>query len=412
MSAMPSPSLEEYRRLIHEDHEALQRGRAALVESKRKAYAELKAEVLRKRAIDRNRSDFQKNRPPWTYADAPGFRIGTDALVNSEPSGNFMKNPSRMGIYGAKGVPPPHERRRSKPFIKEFAYSAKGNDGGYFDTDIGRLDEPIAGRDDSRPNGDRQKRSNKTARPPWSTQPFALDYFDREMAKEPISSKDELKGLRFAELAIAPDRTYDFSMPDFIAGDAEAKSFWRRPDGKSKDGNKCLEDVQKWQRHHLRSGIRYWEKVERDYRARVRERKKLLERLMGRGAADASEGGRGKNEDDSDAAGTSAVEAVEVNLSKSGRTVTLLVAIQARSGWTKYSVECDEDETVGNLTDSLLERLGLLPSETSILTTPSERRILMAVGESRHWSGDDRCGDVLGEYAGCDNECFDRAKTA
>ncbi|KAF4696437.1 hypothetical protein FOZ62_015942, partial [Perkinsus olseni] len=223
---------------------ALQRGRAALAESKRKAYAELKAEVLRKRAIARARkpvapcawqnwSDFQKNRPPWTYADAPGFRIGTDALVNSEPSGNFMKNPSRMGIYGAKGVPPPHERRRSKPFMKEFAYSAKGNDGGYFDASIGRLDEPIAGRDDSRPNGDRQKRSSriagrggsegdfwvveKTARPPWSTQPFALDYFDREMAKESISSKDELKGLRFAELAIAPDRTHDYSMPDFIA---------------------------------------------------------------------------------------------------------------------------------------------------------------------------------------------------
>ncbi|KAF4728631.1 hypothetical protein FOZ62_016809, partial [Perkinsus olseni] len=75
-------------------------------------------------------------------------------------------------------------------------------------------------------------------------------------------------------------------------------------------------------------------------------------------------------------------------------------------------VECDEDETVGNLTDRLLERLGLVPSETSILTTPSERRILMAVGDSRHWSGDDRCGDVLGEDAGCDNECFDRAKTA
>ncbi|KAF4706475.1 hypothetical protein FOZ63_032117 [Perkinsus olseni] len=397
MSAMPSSSLEEYRRLIHEDHEALQRGRAALAESKRKAYAELKTEVLRKRAIDRARKP--KNRPPWTYADAPGFRIGTDALVNSEPSGNFMKNPSRMGIYGAKGVPPPHERRRSKPFIKEFAYSAKGNDGGYFDASIGRLDEPIAGRHDSRPSGDRQKRSEKTARPPWSTQPFALDYFDKEMAKESISSKDELKGLRFAELAIAPDRTYDYSMPDFIAGDG-------------KDGNKCLEDVEKWQRHHLRSGIRYWEKVEKDYRARVRERKKLLERLMGRTAVDASEGGRGKDEDDSDAGGTSAVEAVEVNLSNSGRTVTLLVAIQARSGWTKYSVECDKDETVGNLTDRLLERLGILPSETSILTTPSERRILMAVGDSRRWSGDDRCGDVLGEDAGCDNECFDWAKAA
>ncbi|KAF4732250.1 hypothetical protein FOZ63_014862, partial [Perkinsus olseni] len=133
-----------------------------------------------------------------------------------------------------------------------------------------------------------------------------------------------------------------------------------------------------------------------------------LERLMGRGAADASEGGRGKNEDGSDSAGTSPVEAVEVNLSNSGRTVTLPIAIQVKSGWTKYSVECDEDETVGKLTDRLLERLGLVPSETSILTTSSERRILMAVGDSRHWSGDDRCGDVLGaiETAGLDPQLY------
>ncbi|EER08707.1 hypothetical protein Pmar_PMAR017765 [Perkinsus marinus ATCC 50983] len=219
------------------------------------------------------------NRPPWTYTDAPGLVIGDDARVKSEP----LDNDSGRACG-------PQEGRRAKPFLKEFAYSTKGNYGGLFDPNIGRLGEGVGKVAADRSRDEEGKGAGEKTRPtPWCTQPLTLDYFDKKMAKESIG---KMRG---------------------------------------KQGNKCLEDVQRWQRYHRRSGIKYWEKVERDYRARVRDRGKLLKRGMAADAAEREGAGRGEAE------GTAA----------------------------------------------------------SILTTPSERRILLAVGDPRHWSGDDRCGDVL-----------------
>ncbi|KAF4660227.1 hypothetical protein FOL47_007256 [Perkinsus chesapeaki] len=387
-------ALNNYRRLIQEDCANLHRDKVELKRSKKEHYDLLKVSVIRQKAIERAKKP--KNRPPWTYADAPGYRIGTDPQVNSEPSKDYIKNPDRMGIYSTKGVPPPHERRRSMPLIKEFSYTAKGNEGGYFDPKIGRLSDLF---DTASSKKEKQTKTESLSRPPWSSQPFTLDYFDKEMAKESLRSRDELKGMRFAQLAISPDRTHDYSMPDFIAGDGETKSFWRRPDRKSDHGNECLRRVQYWQRHHLRSGIAYWKKVDREYNKRLKERKQLVEQL--RKAAYAQSG----REVGSDSCEESPENCpVDLTGSSSARSITLRIALREENDiWKTYTVVCDEDGTVGGIIDELVERLGMPAEKPSILTSPSQRRVLMAAGDRRQWGGGDLCRDLVSSVKEGDN---------
>lgn len=47
------------------------------------------------------------------------------------------------------------------------------------------------------------------------------------------------------------------------------------------------------------------------------------------------------------------------------RTMRLRIAVQIEGSWRRYDVKCDEDETVGDLVDRLLERLGCTLKEVA-----------------------------------------------
>lgn len=76
----------------------------------------------------------------------------------------------------------------------EFAYSTKGNYGGLFDPNIGRLGEGVGKVAADRSRDEEGKGAGEKTRPtPWCTQPLTLDYFDKKMAKESIG---KMRGAR------------------------------------------------------------------------------------------------------------------------------------------------------------------------------------------------------------------------